>query len=54
MIAVLMFLGVHLGGYGLRAEISYRFLKLINWKAIRFGWGYGWGTKYRYKEGGAG
>jgi len=50
VIAILMFLGVQLGGYGWRAEISYRLLKLVNWKAIRFNWGYGWGSKYRYDD----
>ncbi len=50
VIAVLMFLGVRLGGYGWRAEMSYRLLKLINWKAIRFNWGYGYGPKYRYED----
>lgn len=50
LIGVLMFLGVQLGGYGWRAELSYRLLRLVNWKAIRFNWGYGWGPRYRYDK----
>ena len=50
VMAVLMFLGVQLGGYGWRAEVSYRLLRLVNWKAMRWNWGYGWGPGYRYTK----
>ncbi len=49
-VGILMFLGVRLGGYGLRAEVGYRLVKVVNWRAIRYNWGYGWGPSYRYEE----
>lgn len=49
IVAVSMFLSIQLGGYGWRAEVGYRLTKMINWKAIRYNWGYGWGPGYRYK-----
>jgi hypothetical protein len=50
IIGILMFLGVQLGGYGWRAEVGYRIIKVINWKAIRWNWGYGWGSRYKYES----
>ncbi len=46
---MLMFAGVQLGGYGWRAEIGYRLMRLVNRKAMRWNWGYGWGPEYRYE-----